>query len=180
MTARYTATLLLCLAALTAPSAAGQARPSPASTREQVVSAARTIIGKARYATFVTLDASGHPQARIVDPFEPEGDLAIWVATNPRSRKVGQVAASSKATLLYFDAASQSYVTVIGNATLVRDAAEKAKRWKEEWAAFYKDRNKGDDYVLIRVTPTRLEVVSEALGMRNDPETWRPVVLELK
>jgi general stress protein 26 len=71
-------------------------------------------------------------------------------------------------------------VTVIGNATLVRDAAEKAKRWKDEWAAFYKDRNKGDDYVLIRITPTRLEVVSEALGMRNDPETWRPVVLELK
>jgi general stress protein 26 len=180
MTSRYTATLLLCLAVLAAPAAAGQAAPSEKPTREEIVSAARAIIGKARYATFVTLDASGHPQARIVDPFEPEADLAIWIATNARSRKVGQVAASSKATLLYFDAASQSYVTVIGNATLVRDAAEKAKRWKEEWAAFYKDRNKGDDYVLIRIAPTRLEVVSEALGMRNDPETWRPVILELK
>jgi len=179
MTARYVAILLLGLT-LAAPAVAGQTAPGAPPTREQIVSAARTIIGNARYATFVTLDADGHPQARIVDPFEPEGDLAIWVATNARSRKVGQVAASSKATLLYFDPAGQNYVTVIGNATLVRDAAEKATRWKEEWAAFYKDRNKGDDYVLIRITPTRLEVVSEALGMRNDPETWRPVVLELK
>jgi general stress protein 26 len=134
MTARYTAILLLCLA-LAAPGAGGQAAPAQQPTREQVVSAARTIIGKARYATLVTLDAGAHPQARIVDPFEPEGDLAIWIATNARSRKVGQLAATSKATLLYFDAATQSYVTVIGNATLVRDAAEKAKRWKEEWAA---------------------------------------------
>lgn len=179
MTARYTAILLLGLA-LAAPAVAGQAAPGQAPTREQIMSAARAVIGKARYATFVTLDATGHPQARIVDPFEPEGDLAIWIATNARSRKVVRVAASAKVTLLYFDAAGQSYVTVIGNATLVRDPAERAKRWKEEWAAFYKDRNKGDDYVLIRIRPTRLEVVSAALGMRNDPETWRPVILELK
>ena len=177
---RQIGVLMLAVAVVAAPATAGQAGPGEPPTREQVVSAARAIIGTARYATFVTLDAGGYPQARIVDPFEPEGDLVIWVATHARSRKVGQVAASSKATLLYFDPAGQSYVTVIGNATLVRDAAEKAKRWKEEWAAFYKDRNTGDDYVLIRIVPTRLEVVSEALGMRNDPETWRPVILELK
>jgi len=179
MTARYAAILLLGLA-LATPAVARQAAPGQPPTREQIVSAARAVIGKARYATLVTLDAGGHPQGRIVDPFEPEGDFAIWIATNARSRKTGQLEASSKATLVYFDVASQSYVTVIGHATLVRDPAEKAKRWKEEWAAFYRDRNKGDDYVLIRMTPTRLEIVSEALGMRNDPETWRPVVLELR
>ncbi len=56
----------------------------------------------------------------------------------------------------------------------------KARRWKDEWVAFYKDRNRSDDYVLIRVVPTRLEIVAEALGMKPDPATWRPVILDLK
>jgi general stress protein 26 len=41
--------------------------------------------------------------------------------------------------LLYFNAAAAEYVTVLGTATLVTDSAEKARHWKEEWAAFYKD-----------------------------------------
>jgi len=159
--------------------ATGQPASPVAPTRAAILSATRTIIGHARYATLVTLDASGHPQARVVDPFVPEDDVTIWVATNARSRKVGEIAANDRVTLLYFDADSQSYVTVIGTARLVRDAKEKAARWKDEWSAFYKDKNRGDDYLLIRVTPKRLEVVSPALGLLNDPDTWRPVILEL-
>lgn len=148
-------------------------------TRAEILAAAETIIARARYATFITLDGSGHPQARIVDPFPPERDLAIWIGTNARSRKVAQVEADARVTLSYFDAEGQGYVTLPGTAQVVRDAAEKARRWKDEWEAFYEDRNRGDDYLLIRVVPARLEIVSEALGMRNDPETWRPVLLDL-
>ncbi len=43
-----------------------------------------------------------------------------------------------------------------------------------------KDMNRGGDYLLIRVEPSRLEVVSAAFGMTNDPATWRPVVLDLR
>jgi general stress protein 26 len=149
-------------------------------TRAEILAAAETVIARARYATFITLDRSGHPQARIVDPFPPERDLAIWIATNARSRKVAQVEAEPRVTLTYFDVDGQGYVTLLGAAQIVRDAAEKARRWKDEWEAFYDDRNRGDDYLLIRVVPARLEIVSEALGMRNDPETWRPVLLDLK
>jgi general stress protein 26 len=156
---------------------AAPAKPQP--SRDDALAAARTVMADARYATFITLDGTGHPQARIVDPFEPEDDLTIWIATNARSRKVGQVEADPRVTLTWFDEDGQSYVTVLGVARAVRDPAEKAKRWKPEWEEFYQDRNKGDDYLLIRVTPQRLEVVSERLGMTNDPVTWRPVVVDL-
>ncbi len=161
------------------PTATGQPASPVAPTRAAIISATRTIIGHARYATLVTVDASGQPQARIVDPFLPEDDLMIWIATNARSRKVGEVAVNDRVTLLYFDMSTQSYVTVIGRARLVRDDKEKNARWKEEWATFYKNKNHGDDYLLIRVVPSRLEVVSPALGLVNDPDTWRPVILEL-
>lgn len=153
--------------------------PDPPS-RSVIIAAAKTVMAKARYATLVTLDGHGEPQARVVDPFAPDEDLTIWIATNALSRKVQQVSADHRATLLYFDAASQHYVTLIGAAALVRDPQEKAKHWKDEWVAFYKDTYRGDDYVLIRVTPARLEVVAASLGMTSDPATWRPVVLDLK
>jgi general stress protein 26 len=133
----------------------------------------------ARYATFITLDDTGHPQARMVDPFEPEEDFTIWVATNARSRKVAQVEADPRVTLTWFDKDGESYVTLLGSAQTVRDPRERERRWKDEWETFYEDRHRGDDYLLIRVRPIRLEIVSERHGMTNDPVTWRPVVVDL-
>lgn len=167
------------LAAWPAP-VAGQPAVPAAPTRERILEAARSILAKARYATLVTLDDEGAPQARVVDPFAPEGEgLVVWVATNARSRKVSQLARDGRVTLVYFEPATASAVTLVGTAQLVRDPAEKARRWKPEWAPFYQDTHKGDDYLLIRVTPSRLEVVGEAYGMMNDPATWRPVILPL-
>jgi general stress protein 26 len=160
-----------------APAASRAARSAP--DREAVVAVARAIMEKARYATLVTIGDAGHPQARVMDPFPPERDLGIWMATNGASRKVAQIEADPRVTLVYFDAAGGSYVTLLGTARLVRDAAQKASRWKEDWATFYKDRNRGDDYVLIQVTPARIELSDPAHGIDNDPSTWRPVVLEL-
>lgn len=172
---------LLLLATLAGPESAvsqGAAAAAPP-TREAIVAAARIVIGKARYATFVTLGDTGHPQARIVDPFPPDEDLTIWVATNARSRKVGQIAADPRVTLTYFDTVGQSYVTVLGMAKAVSEPQEKARHWKDEWKAFYKDGPRGEDYLLIRIVPSRLEVVAASLGMMNDPATWRPVILDL-
>ncbi|MGQ0736927.1 MAG: pyridoxamine 5'-phosphate oxidase family protein [Acidobacteriota bacterium] len=172
--------LLLAVALVPSQTPPGLAQPTAREpSRAEIVAAARTIASKARYATFVTLDETGHPQSRIVDPFVPEGEFTIWIATNARTRKVAQLGRDSRVTLTYFDREAEHYVTVLGVAALVRDPAEKAKRWKAEWAAFYKDGPRGDDYLLIRVRPTRLEVVAPSLGIDTDPVTWRPAVVEM-
>jgi general stress protein 26 len=114
-----------------------------------------------------------------VDPFVPEADFTIWIATNPLTRKVVEIRRDPRVTLLYFNAAAGAYVTVLGAAMLVADSAEKIRHWKEEWAAYYKDGPRGDGYLLIRVRPTRLEVVSPSHGLVNDPKTWRPILLDM-
>jgi PPOX class probable F420-dependent enzyme len=159
------------------PRSAPTENPHPASV---ILAAAREIMKTARYCSLVTLDAAGQPQARIVDPFPPEDKLAIWIATNPATRKVREIRADPRVSLIYFDPKGPAYVTVIATAEVVEDPAEKARRWKEDWARFYVDRNRGSDYVLIRVKPTRLEVVSEAHGLINDPKTWRPPAVDLE
>jgi general stress protein 26 len=154
--------------------------PAQAPARAAILAASRTIISNARYATLVTLAGDAPADARIVDPFAPEADLTIWIATNATSRKVQQLARDSRVTLLYFDAATKGYVTLKGRAVLVRDPIEKSARWKDDWAGMYKDKNRGNDYLLVKIVPDTLEVVSVALGMINDPATWRPVTLKLR
>jgi general stress protein 26 len=172
------AAVLLFTAGL-APTAAAQAVQPDTVSPARVVAAARDVIEKAGYATFVTIGGDGQPQARIVDPFVPEADFTIWIGTNSRTRKVADIGRDPRVTLTYFNAAAGAYVTVIGMAALVADSAEKAGHWKEAWSRFYANGPRGDDYLLIRVRPTRLEVVSPRHGLVNDPVTWRPVTADL-
>jgi general stress protein 26 len=167
---------VVCLAC--AAVAAAQTSPPPVSDRAAILGAARELMLKARYCGLITLGPDGHPQARLVDALAPEADLGVWIATNPATRKVREIRADGRVTLFYADA-PHGYVTLIGRATLVSDPAEKARRWKDDWAPFYKDRNRGDDYQLIRVVPSRVEVVSYTHGVLNDPQTWRPQAVEL-
>jgi len=172
---------LVCLPLLLAATAtvlAGQSTAGAPDSPARVRAAAREVMSAARYASFVTLDAAGQPQARVVDPLLGSGDT-IWIATNPLTRKVAEVARNPRVTLLFFDPARSEYVTVIGRASIVTDSAQRAMHWKAEWTPFYPDRGRGREFVLIAVRATRLEVVSPRNGLSNDPRTWRPVILEI-
>lgn len=169
---------LLLLLVLLPSSATAQASSAPPPSRSDILAAGRDVMQKARYCTLVTIGEDGHPQARIVDPLGPDATFTIWVATNPLTRKVAQIRRDSRVTLLCFDAATSSYVTVLGRAAIVTDAAEKARRWKEEWTPFYASGATGNDVMLIRVTPIRLEIVSVERGLAGDPRTWRPLTID--
>jgi general stress protein 26 len=174
------AAMLALVTAVTA-AAAGNKAPAPQPPdRAAVIRVAAGIAERARYCTLVTIGADGHPQARIMDAFPPDAGMVVWMATTPLSRKVGEIRKDPRVTLSYFDAKTMGYVTLLGRAALVTDPAEKAKRWKDDWAKIYKDRNRGDDYLLIRVAPIRLEVSAEGEGVKNDPKTWRAAVVDFR
>lgn len=169
--------LLLCLnPSLRAQETAGT--ETQASRRARILEVARQIMTSARYCTLVTIGEAGQPQARVVDPLDPGTDFSVYVATNPVSRKVGEVRKDPRVTLLYFDPARSAYVTLIGRATEVTDA-EKGKHRKKDWDAFF-PAARPETYVLYRIQPTRLEVVSARDGLSGDPATWRPEIVELK
>jgi general stress protein 26 len=163
--------ILFSAPSMTSP-AHGQTISSKPVARERVINAAREIMAAARYCALITVDATGRAHARTLDPFAPDEQMVVWLATNPRSRKVAEIRRNPRVTLYYFDREGQGYVTVYGGARLVNDPQEKTKRWKTEWQAFYPDREK--DYLLIAVTPERMEVVSETKGIAGDSKTWRP------
>ena len=113
-----------------------------------------------------------------MDAFAPDEQMIVWLATNPRSRKVAEIRRNPHVTLYYFDRESQAYVSINGVARLVNDASEKARHWKDEWKAFYPNRDK--DYLLIRVSPVKLEVVNTKTGIVGDARKWRPPSVTFK
>lgn len=151
-----------------------------APSRSAILAAARDVVAKARYCSLVTLGEDGHPQSRMVDPIAPGDDFVVWIATNPLTRKTAQIKRDPRVTLTCFDSTTASYVTLLGRATLVRDAASKKAHWKPDWTGIYKDGPDSRDVVLIRLTPQRLEIVSESRGMVGDPKTWRPLSIDFQ
>ena len=168
----------IALAATASGPVAAPARTVPAAGRDATLRAAREVALKARYATLVTNGPDGQPQARIVDALGPDADFAVWIGTNPATRKVAELAKDPRVTLNFFDAAGPAYVTLVGTAAVVTDPEVKAVHFKDEWGPFYKDKFRGADFVLLKFVPARLEVVSQAHGLVNDPKNWRPVTVE--
>jgi len=168
---------LLCVPASTPPASPAQ-NPPASRTRAEVLAAARAVMESAHFCGLVTIGEDGQPQAREVDPFAPEDDMTVWLATKAATRKVGQIRSDPRVTLYYQAPDGTGYVTLFGRAEIVTNPAEKARRWKDAWAPLYDDRNNGADYTLIKVTPARLEILSLAHGVVSDPVTWRPTSVD--
>jgi general stress protein 26 len=167
-------------ATLFAVAIASAQTPAAAPDRAKVLKVAAQVMQAAVFCDLITVGAAGQPQSRIVQPQPPDAEFVVWVGTNPLSRKVGEIERNPAVTLSYFDRAKLRFVTVLGRASVIRDPEEKAKHWTDAWVPFYKDKFRGDDFVLLKIVPNRLEVVSAADGIVNDPKTWRPVTINLK
>ena len=161
--------LLLCIASLT-PSVFGQ-QPQRRS-KDELIAAAREIMTTTRYCALITTDRSGRANARTMDAFSPDENMIVWFGTNPLSRKVSEIRRNPHVTLYYFDRENQAYVSIQGIARLVNDPKEKARHWKDDWKAFYPDRDKS--YLLIEVRPVRLEVVNTKTGIVGTSHDWQP------
>lgn len=142
--------------------------------------AAREIMTSAETCALITLDQEGRPRVRVMDPFMPEKDFSVWLGTNVNSRKVEQIKNDSRVTLYYLEDEDAGYVMIHGSAQLVDDSKNKEKWWKPEWEAFYPDDREG--YILIKVVPEWMEVISYTHNILGDPTSWEPpmVVFEVK
>jgi general stress protein 26 len=168
---RHTFGLVLFFLAFLIPPAGAQNTGGKA-----ILETARKIMLEVRYCALTTLGEDGSPRVRAMDPFPPEDGMTVWLATNPKTRKPEQIRRDCRVALFYLDSSANAYVTILGKAQLVDAPAEKARRWKDSWKNFYKDENRGKDYLLIKVVPERIEVSSPDI---ETPE-WGPAVVEMK
>lgn len=140
--------------------------------RDTLLAAARDMMAKAHYCALITLDASGHPRARTMDAFPPEENMVVWMGTSRVTRKVEEIRNDPRVTLYFAHPDNVGYVTLYGTAKLVDTPEEKDKRWSEEYASYFPEGKAS--YILIAVTPERMEIVDYSRGITGDPKTWKP------
>ena len=78
----------------------------------------REIMKEAKACALITMDSLGIAHARAMDPFLPEEDFTVWMATNPKSLKVQQLKNNKKVTLYYFDKALEVNTDIVVRETI--------------------------------------------------------------
>ena len=147
--------------------------------RAAMIAAARELIGSQTFCALITLDESGRPQVRTMNPFPPEEDLTVYMATSTRSLKYRQIQRDPRVTVYYSDhMKGNGYAALTGRAFLIDDPQEIKKRKRAYWDQAFDPGLK--NLVLIKVVPERLElVVYNKPGLEQDKNTWRPPTIEL-
>ena len=155
-----------------------QEKISTSDQGDSIIIAAREIMGAQKYCALGTIDSSGRANIRTMNPFPPEQDMTVWMATNSRSRKVKEIRNNPKVVLYYANhVQATGYVAITGRAVLVDDMEEKMKRKRDYWSQAFPD---WKYLVLIKVIPEKLEVINYKHKLLNAPDTWDPPSVEFK
>ncbi len=146
-------------------------------TPDVLLSVARQTIEAAQTCFLITVGQEGLPSARVMAPFPPESDFTIWMGARPRARKIREIAKDNRAVLGYSHAADGAYLSVAGTVTVVDCLDARRRYWIEDFRAFWPDGPEGDDYVLLKFVPSRMELMNVLRGVAADPTGLGPVVL---
>ena len=162
--------LLACLFLISIASYS-QLNAQPSVNRDTILLAAHEIINETAYCGLVTIDSSGQPQIRTMNPFPVKDDFVIWFATARTSSKVREIR-NNPDVCVYFanHLTALGYVSLNGSATVIDDKELLVKMKRDYWDGINDWQNR---FVLIRVVPASIKVINYKHGLNNDPNTLR-------
>lgn len=145
--------------------------------KDSIMVAAREIMTQTNYCGLVTIDATGQPQTRTMNPFPLKDEFVIWFATSRTSRKVQELRENPKVSVYYSDhSVAKGYVNITGNAEVIDDKELLIKMKRDYWEGIPDWQN---IFVLIKIVPKKVEVINYKHGLNNDPKTFRAPSIEL-
>jgi len=147
---------------------------------EQLLATARAIMKAADYCFFMSTGESGEINARLMHPFEPDADFNVWLGASPSSRKVREILKQNKVTLAFINPRSTAYVTIVGTAVLESTPELKQKYWRSYWTDMYPGGPENSEYILIKITPYRVEFMNFTNAALPQPFGLKPNGLEKK
>ena len=139
--------------------------------RDTVLMAAREIIKETTYCALVTIDSTGQPQVRTMNPFPANDELITWFATSRTSRKVKEIKNNPKVCVYYANhMTAKGYVNITGTAEVIDDKELLLKMKRDYWENIPDWQN---IFVLIKIVPKTIEVINYKHGLNNDAKTFR-------
>jgi general stress protein 26 len=117
--------------------------------RSQSLEKLRELIKDIDFCMLTTIDEEGDPHSRPMSSngdIDPDGNL--WFLTNASSHKVNEVASSPKVNVSFADPDKQRYVSVTGEAQLIRDREKIDELWRPEFRMWF-PKGKDDPQVAL-------------------------------
>jgi general stress protein 26 len=143
----------------------------PSVNRDSVLLAAREIIKETTYCALITVDSTGQPQVRTMNPFPLNDEFITWFATSRTSRKVMEIKSNPKVSVYFANHISaKGYVNITGTAEVIDDKELLLKMKRDYWNGIPNWQN---IFVLIKIVPKTIEVINYKHGLNNDPNTFR-------
>jgi general stress protein 26 len=99
--------------------------------------------------TTIRPDGTLHSCPMATQDVDNEG--VIWFFTGNNTEKVEAIKTDQRVNLAYSDASSQRYVSVTGNAELMRDHIKAKKLWSPLYQAWFPKGLDDPDLILLRV-----------------------------
>ncbi|NUT39156.1 MAG: pyridoxamine 5'-phosphate oxidase family protein [Thermoactinospora sp.] len=127
---------------------------------------------------FLTTVNDGQPHSRLVQHVGVDADGTVWIGTSPASRKAAEISRHRLVTYAVEDRAAFAYVCLQADAELVDDEDERVARWQDGLEAFFPDGPAGNDFVLIRLRPHRVELMDFVRKIHPDPYGLVPAAVE--
>jgi general stress protein 26 len=139
--------------------------------RDTLIIAAKEIIKETTYCALATIDSTGQPQVRTMNPFPANDELITWFATSRTSRKVREIKNNPKVCVYWANHINaKGYVAITGTAEVIDDKELLLKMKRDYWSGIPDWQNR---FVLIRIKPETLEVINYKHGLNNDANTFK-------
>ncbi len=139
---------------------------------------AHTTVNNTKYCFLISNGSNGWSSARFVEPIVDSDFSTIWIGTNPKLRKIKEIQDNTKVTLAFGNVQERANIVIYGEACVEIDTALRKKYWKGEWRLFFPNGPTSDDYVLIKIQPLRMEVMSFHRNVVQEPFGLKPDVLK--
>ena len=110
------------------------------------------LIKDIRIALMVTTGDAGALRGRPMAAMNKTFDGVLWFASRDGAPKLGEISDHAPVLLAYSEPKSQNYVSVSGNAAIVRDTAKVKELWSEAMRVWFPKGAEDPSITLIKVT----------------------------
>jgi general stress protein 26 len=126
--------------------------------REDNLQKLREMVKDIDFCMLTTIDENGDLRSRPMSSngdIDPDGD--IWFFTGASSEKVSEIARLPRVNISFADPDNQHYVSITGNAQLVRDRAKIDELWRPEFKLWFPDGKDDPEVALLKISLEKAE-----------------------
>lgn len=150
-------------------------------TREAKIEKVRELIGDIDFAMLTTVRPDGSLHSRPMAAQGGEFDGVLWFFTSVSSHKVDDVESNHRVNVAFASPDEQKYISLSGEAQLVRDRARIEELWNPFYTAWFPEGVDDPDVALLRVEVDSAEywegrssTVAHIIGLAKAALTGKP------